>query len=199
MYEKNTIWVFLALSHLAVWTKNIFLFFFNVFFTGPDLTHHCCAIPDSAQDPWTGLSWAHISWLLCMSIVTSFTSLVETCTMHVLHDKGRNESKKRTRVECLSGEVKRSLSRQWWPVVAVVPGGGPSSSLLWFFVFFSFSSVFDSFSLLLFFLSPPPLSFPSVLFFFVRLYIFFILRGDQKMGYKKGNDIFFFTNQFHTI
>jgi len=61
---------------------------------------------------------AHNSWLLCMSTVTSFTSSAETCTVHVLHGEGRNESKRG------GGFTWRSLGRQWWPAVAVVPGGG---------------------------------------------------------------------------
>jgi len=91
------------------------------------------------------MSPAHISWLRCMSTVTSFTSPAETCTVHVLHVEGRNESKRG------GGFTWRSLSRQWWPEVAVVPGsggvGGSSSSVLFFFLFLCFSSRFYFFSL----------------------------------------------------
>ena len=46
---------------------------------------------NQAQDPWAGLD----GWLLCMSTVTSFTSLAEMCTVHVLHGEGKNESKRK--------------------------------------------------------------------------------------------------------
>ena len=100
---------------------------------------------------------------ISMSTVTSFTSPAETCTAHVLHVEGRNESKRG------GGFTWRSLSRQWWPEVAVVPGsdgvGGSSSSVLFFFLFLCFSSHFYFFSLPLsvfFFLSPLPPFFCSL-------------------------------------
>jgi len=100
---------------------------------------------------------------ISMSTVTSFTSPAETCTVHILHVEGRNESKRGR------GFFWRSLGRQWWPAVAVVPGGdgvgGSSSSVLFFFLFLCFSSHFYFFSLPLsvfFFLSPLPPFFYSL-------------------------------------
>jgi len=95
---------------------------------------------DQSRPKIHGLGWAHISWLLCMSTLTSFASPGETCTVHVLHGKGRNKSNRKRG----GGFTWRSLSRQWWPPVAVVPGGGPSSSLLCVFLYFSLLFFFRS-------------------------------------------------------
>jgi len=60
--------------------------------------YFCWAGPGPPLLGWTGLSPrsspTHINRLLYMSTVTSFTSPAETCTVHVLHGKGRNESKR---------------------------------------------------------------------------------------------------------
>jgi len=96
-----------------------------------------------------------------MSTATSFTSPIKTCTVHVLHGKGRNESKiKRGRVFTLRSEMQPQSS------VMAIGGGGSRRGRRWWhlllcffflpFSLFFFSFFYFSFSLPLsvFFLSP---------------------------------------------
>jgi len=153
-------------------------------------------LPDWAQDPWAGLDPAHISWLLCMSTVTSFASPAETCTVHVLHGEGRNKSKRKGG----GGSTWRSLSRQWWRSGS---SGDPSSSILYVLLcfslllflssyFFSVLSPFVLFILSFFFPSFLLLSIPILLLSSFSQFLFFFLFFFSVFSCSLSSSVFFF-------
>jgi hypothetical protein len=93
-----------------------------------------------------------------MSTVTSFTSPAETCTVHVLHGEGRNESKG---AEGLLGEalvISDGQRWRWFQAAAVLvaaegffPPVFPYFSLYFFFFFFSVLTSFLPFRVFFFF------------------------------------------------
>jgi len=143
--------------------------FKHAFFYGPNPAHHYWAGPESTQDPWSWLSPAHISWLLCMSTVTSFTVREETKA------KGRRVylEKPRSSVTARDGSGSRRW-RKWFTVagdaVFLLSLSSVFCSLLCYIFFFFFQpspSLFSSFSSLLCPLSSifSPFSRPPFLFF----------------------------------